>query len=218
MIAQQPQQNMQQMYVPQINNPNNPNNNQRQVPVRLSSVNFEGVFTSSRLNMENLISQNLYSNNSNQATSANVIPPQPPNPNRPSNSLGANLGIGSKGTPQQGSQPRKWLHNLYELIYVRISKEHLEHVFLLIDIFKLVLVFHQFLQIFLNIVFGLALHRKHSLTLFFSEFLTVADWNDIRFFEAFRHELEYNIFSIGQSKLEMIFNSLWNHCHLSSFI
>jgi hypothetical protein len=44
-MAQQPQQNMQQMYVPQLNN------NQRQVPVRLSSVNFEGVFTSSRLNM-----------------------------------------------------------------------------------------------------------------------------------------------------------------------
>lgn len=44
----------------------NPNN--RQVPVRLSSVNFEGVFTSSRMNMENLISQNLY----NQGN------PQPP--------------------------------------------------------------------------------------------------------------------------------------------
>ena len=44
-MAQQPQQNMQQMYVPKLNN------NQRQVPVRLSSVNFEGVFTSSRLNM-----------------------------------------------------------------------------------------------------------------------------------------------------------------------
>jgi hypothetical protein len=45
-MAQQPQQNnMQQMYVPQLNS------NQRQVPVRLSSVNFEGVFTSSRLNM-----------------------------------------------------------------------------------------------------------------------------------------------------------------------
>ena len=41
-------------------------NNQRQVPVRLSSVNFEGVFTSSRLNMENLISQNLYNQNTQQ--------------------------------------------------------------------------------------------------------------------------------------------------------
>lgn len=33
LIAQQPAQNMQPMYVPQLNN-------QRQVPVRLSSVNF----------------------------------------------------------------------------------------------------------------------------------------------------------------------------------
>lgn len=49
-----------QMAVPQMNN-------QRQVPVRLSSVNFDGVFTSSRLNMETLISQNLYGNQ----TSAN---------------------------------------------------------------------------------------------------------------------------------------------------
>jgi hypothetical protein len=57
MAQQQTQQNnIPQMYVPQLNN-------QRQVPVRLSSVNFEGVFTSSRLNMENLISQNLYNNN-----------------------------------------------------------------------------------------------------------------------------------------------------------
>ena len=96
---------MQPMYVPQLNNNNS---NQRQVPVRLSSVNFEGVFTSSRLNMENLISQNLYSNNNNnQVTSTNVMPPQPPNPNRPNNAVGVNLGLGAKGTPQQGSQPRK---------------------------------------------------------------------------------------------------------------
>ena len=98
----QPQQNMQPMYVPQVNNANN---NQRQVPVRLSSVNFEGVFTSSRLNMENLISQNLYSNTNNQQqTSANVIPPQS-QPPKPANQV--NIGLGSKGTPQQGSQPRK---------------------------------------------------------------------------------------------------------------
>lgn len=43
---------------------NNPSN--KQVPVRLSSVNFEGVFTSSRMNMENLISQNLYNQNNQQ--------------------------------------------------------------------------------------------------------------------------------------------------------
>lgn len=41
-------------YIPQLNN-------QRQVPVRLSSVNFEGVFTSNRLDMQSLLSQNLYS-------------------------------------------------------------------------------------------------------------------------------------------------------------
>jgi len=86
---------MQPMNVPQLNN-------QRQVPVRLSSVNFEGVFTSSRLNMENLISQNLYSNNNQPPTT--VMPPQPP---KPTGSLGMNLGIGSKGTPGQGSQTRK---------------------------------------------------------------------------------------------------------------
>ena len=56
-MNQQP--NIPQLYVPQMNN-------QRQMPVRLSSVNFEGVFTSSRLNMENLISQNLYNNPQNQ--------------------------------------------------------------------------------------------------------------------------------------------------------
>ena len=66
------------MYVPQLNN-------QRQMPVRLSSVNFDGVFTSSRLNMENLISQNnLYSNQ-----------PAPNQPNRSTNAY-------SKGTPGQG--------------------------------------------------------------------------------------------------------------------
>jgi len=38
---------------PQLYGSNNglTNANQRQMPVRLSSVNFEGVFTSSRLNM-----------------------------------------------------------------------------------------------------------------------------------------------------------------------
>ena len=91
------------MYAPQMNNNNN---NQRQVPVRLSSVNFEGVFTSSRLNMENLISQNLYSNN-NQAPPPNVMPPQPPTSNKPTGAVGLNMGLGAKGTPQQGSQPRK---------------------------------------------------------------------------------------------------------------
>ena len=94
MGQQQPPQNMQPMYVPQLNN-------QRQVPVRLSSVNFEGVFTSSRLNMENLISQNLYSNNQGVA---NVMPPQPP---KPAGSLAMNLGINSKSTPGQGGQGRK---------------------------------------------------------------------------------------------------------------
>jgi hypothetical protein len=54
-----PQNNPPQLYGPNmgVSNPN-----QRQMPVRLSSVNFEGVFTSSRLNMESLISQNLYNN------------------------------------------------------------------------------------------------------------------------------------------------------------
>ena len=56
--------------------------------------------------MENLISQNLYSNN-NQAPPTNVMPPQPPNPNKPSGAVGLNMGLGTKGTPQQGSQPRK---------------------------------------------------------------------------------------------------------------
>lgn len=94
-MAQQPQPNMQQMYVPQLNS----NNNQRQVPVRLSSVNFEGVFTSSRLNMESLISQNLYNNNQ---VPPSMIPPQPPKaPNQ-----GSTI-PGSKGTPQQGNQGRK---------------------------------------------------------------------------------------------------------------
>jgi hypothetical protein len=75
---------MPQMYVPQLNN-------QRQVPVRLSSVNFEGVFTSSRLNMENLISQNLYNNNVQQPA---VQPP--PRPNQ--------LGVPNpKSTPQQNN-------------------------------------------------------------------------------------------------------------------
>ena len=89
---------MQPMYAPQMNANSN---NQRQVPVRLSSVNFEGVFTSSRLNMENLISQNLYSNNANNnQPPQNPMPPQPP---KPANSMGMNLGgVGSKGTPQQG--------------------------------------------------------------------------------------------------------------------
>ncbi len=44
-----PQNNPPQLYGPNMGNTNNPN--QRQMPVRLSSVNFEGVFTSSRLNM-----------------------------------------------------------------------------------------------------------------------------------------------------------------------
>lgn len=62
-----PQQNIPPHYAQQQPPSNNSasGSNQRQVPVRLSSVNFEGVFTSSRLNMENLISQNLY-NQSNQ--------------------------------------------------------------------------------------------------------------------------------------------------------
>ena len=45
-----------------VNNGPTSGNNIRQMPVRLSSVNFEGVFTSSRLNMESLINQNLYNN------------------------------------------------------------------------------------------------------------------------------------------------------------
>jgi hypothetical protein len=63
-LTQQQQANMPQLYVPQMNN-------QRQMPVRLSSVNFEGVFTSSRLNMENLISQNLYNNNQAGSSASN---------------------------------------------------------------------------------------------------------------------------------------------------
>ena len=68
-----PQQNMPQLYAPQQISSNN---NQRQVPVRLSSVNFEGVFTSSRLNMENLISQNLYNNGGNNNNTQNQQPPR----------------------------------------------------------------------------------------------------------------------------------------------
>lgn len=58
-MMNQPQNNPPQLYGANlgVNNAN-----QRQMPVRLSSVNFEGVFTSSRLNMESLISQNLYNN------------------------------------------------------------------------------------------------------------------------------------------------------------
>jgi hypothetical protein len=80
------------MYVPQLNN-------QRQVPVRLSSVNFEGVFTSSRLNMESLISQNLYNNNvqpTNTVSSNNIVQPNRPNMN-------PNLQANFKGTPQPPS-------------------------------------------------------------------------------------------------------------------
>jgi len=96
MAQQQPQQNMQnmQMYVPQMNN-------QRQVPVRLSSVNFEGVFTSSRLNMENLITQNLYNNNNIQPTINQLGQPGA----RPNVNL--NPQVPSKSTPQQPSQ-KKW--------------------------------------------------------------------------------------------------------------
>jgi len=43
-----PQNNPPQLYGPNVGATNA---NQRQMPVRLSSVNFEGVFTSSRLNM-----------------------------------------------------------------------------------------------------------------------------------------------------------------------
>lgn len=100
MISQQPQQaqNGPQIYVPQLNN-------QRQVPVRLSSVNFEGVFTSSRLNMENLISQNLYNNNVQNNPPTNAQNSTQPRPNIP-NSM--NIPGNSKGTPQQASSnPKK---------------------------------------------------------------------------------------------------------------
>lgn len=60
-IPQLYQQQQQQL---NVNNANNSSNNSRH-PVRLSSVNFEGVFTSSRMNMESLINQNLY-NQGNQ--------------------------------------------------------------------------------------------------------------------------------------------------------
>lgn len=93
-MAQQPQQNMQQMYVPQLNN------NQRQVPVRLSSVNFEGVFTSSRLNMENLITQNLYNNNIQPTI--NQLGQQVPRPNN----VSVNPQLASKSTPQQMGQKK----------------------------------------------------------------------------------------------------------------
>jgi hypothetical protein len=55
--TQQPQMQMQM-------NANNQNNSRH--PVRLSSVNFEGVFTSSRMNMESLINQNLYNQGNQQ--------------------------------------------------------------------------------------------------------------------------------------------------------
>jgi hypothetical protein len=64
-LVNQPQ-NQPQIYGPPVVGNNATQNNQRQMPVRLSSVNFEGVFTSSRLNMENLISQNLYNNQRRQ--------------------------------------------------------------------------------------------------------------------------------------------------------
>lgn len=66
------QQNIPQLYTQQqqqMSMNNNPNNNSRH-PVRLSSVNFEGVFTSSRMNMESLINQNLY----NQGNQGNQPP------------------------------------------------------------------------------------------------------------------------------------------------
>lgn len=99
-MAQQPQQNMQnmqQMYVPQLNN-------QRQVPVRLSSVNFEGVFTSSRLNMENLISQNLYNNNNNNniQPTVNQFGQQGGRPNN----VNLNPQVPAKSTPQQPNQKK----------------------------------------------------------------------------------------------------------------
>lgn len=43
-------------------------------PVRLSSVNFEGVFTSSRMNMESLINQNLYNQGGQGGTGGNQGP------------------------------------------------------------------------------------------------------------------------------------------------
>jgi hypothetical protein len=83
---------MPQMYVPQLNN-------QRQVPVRLSSVNFEGVFTSSRLNMENLISQNLYNNNQQAPYNNNQqAPTQPQQQPRPQLNI-----PNPKSTPQQNN-------------------------------------------------------------------------------------------------------------------
>ena len=89
------------MYIPQTNN-------QRQVPVRLSSVNFEGVFTSSRLNMENLISQNMYNNTNVQAP---IIQPQQVQQGqqiRANNTVNAiNLQGSSKGTPGQQNNNRK---------------------------------------------------------------------------------------------------------------
>ena len=66
------QQNIPQLYTQQqqqMTLNTNPTNNSRH-PVRLSSVNFEGVFTSSRMNMESLINQNLY----NQGNQANQPP------------------------------------------------------------------------------------------------------------------------------------------------
>ena len=98
MISLQPQppQNGPQMYVPQLNN-------QRQVPVRLSSVNFEGVFTSSRLNMENLISQNLYNNNTQ-----NNPPQNAQNSTQTRTNIPTTMNLpNSKGTPQQGSSNAK---------------------------------------------------------------------------------------------------------------
>lgn len=60
------QQNIPQLYAQQQQQQQMTNPNNRQMPVRLSSVNFEGVFTSSRMNMENLISQNLYNQGNQQ--------------------------------------------------------------------------------------------------------------------------------------------------------
>ena len=47
-----------------MNRTKNNNINQGQ-PIRLSSVNFENVFTNNRLNMNSLLSQNMYKNNQN---------------------------------------------------------------------------------------------------------------------------------------------------------
>ena len=89
------------MYIPQTNN-------QRQVPVRLSSVNFEGVFTSSRLNMENLISQNMYNNNVVQPPINQVQQVQQGQQVRANNTVNAiNLTGNSKGTPGQQNNSRK---------------------------------------------------------------------------------------------------------------